>query len=345
MAESISLTKFKTLDHLRFIRQFRRKANSDRRKIYAFDIEATSNGDMLLLANNNGDRIDLNEISPENVLKFLFCKRYQTSWCFFWNLHYDARIILRMILLQSKENEILKFYRTDRIKFLDFNIWYMEKKVLAIRKGHHSVNFFDIQQYFGMGKSLADAYQENISQLPKEYLQMKELRQYFSHKFYNRNKNKVRQYCIQDCKYIKQLSEFWVDLFKDAFSFYPARWISSGYLAEKVLINNGTYIPKFDQSPRQVQELAWNSYIGSRTELIVRGHVDYACIYDINSAYTYALTKIPDFTNGNNWIQSNKIETNSHLGFFKIRCNIPSKNLSPFPFTVKKKVVFPIWGI
>ena len=109
MAESIALTKFKTLKDLRKIHQFRRKAQSENRTVYALDIEATPNGEMLLLADNEGNRLDLDAISLENVLKFLFHKRYETSWCFFWNLHYDARIILRMILPLLSEKDLMKF--------------------------------------------------------------------------------------------------------------------------------------------------------------------------------------------------------------------------------------------
>ena len=341
MAESIALTKFKTLKDLRKIHQFRRKAQSENRTVYALDIEATPMGEMLLLADNEENRLDLGSISLENVLKFLFHKRYETSWCFFWNLHYDARIILRMILPLLSEKDLMKFYRTGRTKILGYSIQYIEKKKLAIRKGHHSVNFFDISQFY-FEKGLANAYQRNIGKLPKEYLEMKTKRESFSKEYYRKNRKEIRQYCIADCIYTKQLSEHWIELFKEAFGFYPSHWISSGYLAEKVLINNGIFIPKFEDIPEQVQEIAWNSYIGGRIELVERGHVERACIYDINSAYPYALTKVPELTKGT-WIQSKKIENNALVGFFKIKCNIPNtKHISPFPFVVKHKVIFPV---
>ena len=340
MAESIPISKFKTLDKLRKTRQFRRKAQSDRRKIYALDTEATPQGDMLLLADNDGHKLDLVDLNLESILKFLFHKRYETAWCFFWNLSYDARIFLRIVLPLISKNALLKFYRTGRCKILGYSIQYIEKKKLTIRKGHHSVNFYDIQQFY-FQKTLSDAYQSNIGKLSKQYLEMKTKRENFSKEYYRKNRRQVRKYCIQDCIYTKDLSEHWIDLFYEAFGFYPSHWISSGYLAEKVLINNGVDIPTFEQIPEQVQELAWNSYIGGRIELVIRGHVDYACTYDINSAYPYSFTQIPELTKGK-WIQSKKILKNSLVGFFKIKCNIPFKHLSPFPFVVKNKVVFPI---
>ncbi len=305
------------------------------------DIEATPDAEMLLLADNEGHKISLNEITLEHVLKFLFHKRYETAWCFFWNLHYDARVILRMILPLLSQKDLNKFYTTGRCNVLDYSIQYIEKKKLAIRKEHHSVNFFDIQQFY-FEKSLPEAYQKNIGSLDKEYLEMKQKREKFTKSYYKQNKKKIRDYCIKDCILTKELSEHWFDLFHKAFEFYPSHWISSGYLAEKVLINNGIFIPKFEDIPESIQEIAWNSYIGGRIELLERGQVDYACIYDVNSAYPFALTKVPDLTKGT-WIQSKKIEKNSIIGFFKIKANIPkTKRIAPFPFVVKSKVIFPV---
>ena len=45
----------------------------------------------------------------------------------------------------------------------------------------------------------------------------------------------------------KELSEQWIKLFYNAFSFYSDNWICAGYLAEKVLINNDIEIPKFNE--------------------------------------------------------------------------------------------------
>jgi len=174
MAKSIDLdiptSKCKTLRYLRKRPQFRRKATSDRRKIYALDIEATTNGSMLLLADNEGYYIELDDTTLEKVLKFLFHKRYQSSWCFFWNLHYDARIILKMILMTLSKKELLYFTQRFRCKILGYSIHYIEEKKLSIRKGKHSVTFFDVSQFY-FQKKLAEAYQKNIGELPKEYLE------------------------------------------------------------------------------------------------------------------------------------------------------------------------------
>ncbi len=56
--------------------------------------------------------------------------------------------------------------------------------------------------------------------------------------------------------------------------------------------------------------------------MLKRGFIGKAYLYDINSAYPFAITKIPDLSNGK-WIQSKSIHEKAKLGFFKIRSNIP----------------------
>lgn len=138
MAEPVSVdiptSRCRTLKHLRKRPQFRRKATSDRRKIYALDIEATPKGSLLLLADNEGNFIDLDDTTMEKTLRFLFHKRYQNSWCFFWNLHYDARIILKMILLSLTPKELLHFKQKFRCQILGYSIHYIEEKKTSNQK-------------------------------------------------------------------------------------------------------------------------------------------------------------------------------------------------------------------
>lgn len=336
MAKSIPVTDYKDLSTL-FTKkhQDRRKASSNLRLTCALDTETDQNGDILLIADSNGRYLD--KITPESLIKWLFSKRYHGSWNFFYNLTFDAEVILKTL-----GDEILSVYSKTRkleFEFEKYKIQYIPGKKLAIRKGHHSSVFFDIAQYYQ--SSLVNAYQNNIKQLDESYLDMKNKRKSFSKEYYRVNRKSVREYCIRDCKLTKELSDHWISLFQESFGFYPARWISSGYLAEKVLINHGIHIPKFDDIPYAVQDIAWRSYYGGRFEILKRGFIGEGHLYDINSAYPYALSNIPDLTKGK-WIKRKSIHKNSKLGFFKILTNIPDcKYVPPFPFRNNKKIIFP----
>ena len=342
MAKPIPITQVKNLGRL-FVKipQNRDKARSNLRPIHALDTE-TWQGDIFLIADSDGDFVDTFKegITIDTVLKFLTRKNLETSWNFFYNLSYDASVILKLlgkILNNYKRNRKLRF------KYKDYTITYYPKKVLKIQKNHHSWNFFDIAQFYNY-KKLHQAYLDNIGNLPENYLKYKSKRAQFSPNYYKDNRNKIRDYCINDCKLTKELSGHWIKLFNDAFGFYPSRWISAGYLAEKVLINNEIDIPKFNQFPYKLQEFAYCASFGGRFEILVRGFIGTAYLYDINSAYPFAFANIPDITKGK-WIKRKTIHPKALLGFFKIETNIPeTKYIPPFGFrrnNQSKTLVFP----
>ena len=334
MAESVPVTDFRTLSKLYTKKkQNRDPAQSALRPIHALDTE-TWNGDIFLIADSDGRYLD--KITPESVIKWLFFKKYESRWCFFYNLSYDAEVILKLL-----GKELNRYKSTGKLEFQfdGYRIIYYPNKCLRIKKGHHSVLFYDIAQFYH--SSLVDAYQNNIGKLSKQYLDFKKKRISFSPTYYGRNTNAVRQYCIDDCIKTKELAEHWIQLFHNAFSLHPARWLSSGYLAEKVLINNRIDIPEFDSISYEIQEMAYRSYYGGRFEILKRGFIGNAHLYDINSAYPYAITQIPDLSQGK-WIKRKSIHKDAQLGFFRIRAKIPDwKYIPPFPFRSKHDIIFP----
>src|SRR5436309_11898389 len=95
MAEPIAISDYKNLGTLNTkIYQDRSLAVSDLRSIYALDTE-TYKGDIFLIADSDGRYLD--HITPESVIKFLFHKKYQNSWNFFYNITYDAEVILKLL--------------------------------------------------------------------------------------------------------------------------------------------------------------------------------------------------------------------------------------------------------
>ncbi len=319
MAESKSLkiTKVKTLKRLATnIPQNRDKARSDLRNVHSIDTE-TWQGDIFLIADSDGDYIDAFKggISIDSVISFLTRPKFETSWNFCYNLTYDASVILKLL-----DKSILATYkkkRAFRFKYNKFNFYFIPKKTLRISKGHHSWVFYDVAQFYDF-QNLQNAYKKNIGELPQNYLKMKSKRKEFSPNYFRDNRKDVRHSCIDDCKLTKELSNHWIKLFGKAFEFYPSRWISSGYLAEKVLINHDVEIPFFRDLPYELQEFAFNSYFGGRFEMLKRGFIGEAWLYDINSAYPYALSQMPDITKGT-WRESlRSISDKAILGFFKI---------------------------
>jgi hypothetical protein len=336
MAQPIPVTDYRDLSRLHTGRkQVRRCANSELRPVYALDTE-TYNGDIFLIADSDGEYLDI-DLTADSILHFLFDRKYQGAWNFFWNLRYDASVILKLL-----GKNLMAYAQTRRLNFThgEFKLQYIPGKCLRIMKGHKSVLFFDIAQFFSSG-ALVKAYQENIGPVDSGYHEFKSLRDQFSRRFYRRHTSAIRNYCIQDCRMTKQLAEKWISLFYKAANFYPARWYSSGYIAEKFLINNGVCFPTFDSVPYAIQEMAYRSSVGGRFEILKRGFIGHANLYDINSAYPHKVAYLPDLNDGR-WIGRKAIHPDAKLGFFAIKANIPdTKRVPPFPFKANSVVIFP----
>jgi len=322
----------KSLDGIRVRKQNRNLNSTELRKFVAMDTE-THNGDIFLIADSDGNYLD-GIIIFENIVEFLF--QHEGEWIFFYNLSYDAECILKLL-----PEEILKQYKWKkelRFEYKKYKIHYIDRKKLTISKGKHSVSCYDIAQYYD--KQSLDVASESIGiSLDQEYLEIKKKRKIFSKFYYSRHKRQIRAYCIEDCRLTKELSEHWIATFEAVFGFYTNNWISAGYLAEKVLINNDIPIPLFNELPYSLQELARNSFYGGRFELIKRGYIGECYLYDLNSAYPYALTTLPDITNGR-WFESLKIHPKAKLGFFFIETNISDKvKIASFPFIKRNKTI------
>jgi hypothetical protein len=334
MAKPVPVTDYKDLSKLYTGRiQNRDPARTNLHDIHGVDTE-TWNGDIFLIADSDGRYQD--KITADSVIDFLFHKKFENAWNFFYNIDYDAGVILKLL-----GNKLNIFKSTGKLHFSynDFVLDYIPKKRLRISKGHHSRIFFDVAQFFH--DSLDGAYQTHIGKLDERYLAMKDKRDQFSPTYYRRNTNAVRQYCINDCIMTKKLAEFWVKIFHDVFLFYPKRWISSGYLAEKVLFNHGIDIPKFNSIPYEIQDLAYRSSVGGRFEILQRGFIGTGYIYDINSAYPNAFSNIPNLNNGK-WVKRKSVNPDAKMGFFRILADIPDdKYIPPFPFRANSTVIFP----
>lgn len=65
-------------------------------------------------------------------------------------------------------------------------------------------------------------------------------------------------------------------------------------------------------------------------------------LYDINSAYPFTFSQIPDITTGK-WKNLGKLHPDALLGFFKIKAKIPDdKFIPPFWYAKNHRVMFPV---
>jgi hypothetical protein len=316
------------------IPQRRNAAVAGPRPVYGLDTE-TYRGNIFLLADSDHCYID-KDVNADSVIDFLFQKKYRNAVNLFFNIKFDAGVILKLL-----GNELYTYLKTRRLDFQhkDYRIKYIPNKCLTISKGHHSTSFYDIAQFYGA--SIVIAYEKNIAPLPQWYKDLKGLRSEFSPRFYRRNTTRVRNYCFMDCDMTKRLGERWLELYHSAAGFYPLRLLSSGYLVEKAMVYRGLAFPKFDSIPYAIQELAYRAYTGGRFEMFKRGFIGRAYLYDVNSAYPDKIGNLPDLSDGE-WVSGTRINPDAALGFFKIVADVPdTKYVAPFPFRANHNLVFP----
>ena len=103
MAESIAVTdspskKLPTYYYSQ--KQNRSPAGSKIREINALDTE-TRDGNIFLIADSDGEFED--KITPESMISFLFRRKYENAWNFFYNLTYDAEVILKLLGTELNE--------------------------------------------------------------------------------------------------------------------------------------------------------------------------------------------------------------------------------------------------
>jgi hypothetical protein len=211
---------------------------------------------------------------------------------------------------------------------------WIPKRLFSItdtKKRDNNCSFYDFAQFFTM--PLDKAYSKYIAPVTEETQLMKEQRKKgFPLEFYEAHKQDVIKYCINDCKMTAELAEYWANMVERAFSIRPRKWISSGFLAERALLSNDIPMPLFNDVAYEIQELAYASFWGGRFELIQRGFIGQCYLYDINSAYPYAMTLFPNLNKGK-WVRSTKIEKDAYLGFFRIIAEVPHGTVvAPFPF-------------
>ena len=100
-------------------------------------------------------------------------------------------------------------------------------------------------------------------------------------------------------------------------------------------------MPKFDSIPYEIQKFAYRGYFGANIQMFKRGFIGDGYLYDINGAYPFSFSQIPDLSDGI-WSSRRSIHEDAKLGFFRILADIPDdKYIPPFPFRANNILVFP----
>lgn len=239
-----------------------------------------------------------------SLLRALTHKRMRSAINVWYNLNYDANIMLKALPrsnLQEIQATGSTTYETQNGR--EYDITYVKKKFLRISDGNKNQYWhFDISQFTyagglddaadkwldGEGKGGddldvgGDAWNESLGDdgIIGGYVA--------------ENWGKIKRYALKDVDLTRRVAKEIIRVAENEVE--PAipmgKPISTGYMAADFVRAHLDYKPGW--SANHVQQMAWDAYAGGRFEVFERGKVGAVAGPDINSAYPAIMSELPD---------------------------------------------------
>jgi hypothetical protein len=341
----------------------------------ALDTE-TNNGIPFLLADSTGKYTT----DKNSMIEQLLSKDYKKTLNLFYNLGYDKNAILKLLSKKSLsffstydytiEDDIyyggigaksFDIARANKIESIEENKGYtitLENGAVKERKNkpmtfldynnneyllEQKNRFFDLWQFFKYeSQSSLDAVSQKYlmdNKTPIEELGYDKSNLYLD--------DTIIDYCIQDCKLTKQLSDIVINacnsigiLFNKP---YSCATISADYFFGNQEIRNPFYFlyqyGNYVYSPNlDIFRYAYYAYKGGRSEVCKRGHFDTVYEYDVNSMYPSEMVKLYDCFKCD-WQKITGEElynydiNNIAYGFIKCNIKVPQDYVLPLPYS------------
>lgn len=320
-----------------------------------------------LLCASTGEYIeDITGLSTIQCLQFLLELKikYPDKVFIGFGLSYDISMMLidcSYDLLQSihefKKFRLLK--RTQIPCYSNYGIEYMKRKYIKIydykiennkkiwnnkTKSHITNSIIEIYDTWGFfQKSFLGALKEY--HIGTDYLQFIETMKNNRNEFNINDADKIREYCILECKLLTELLDY-IDnlLLSDELDIQLRRYDGAGSIASSMLKKHG--VKKHLEKPDDdILQIALHSFAGGRIECIQYGNYNKPVYnYDINSAYPKALLNLPSLAGGT-WKKENTAQT--ELCLIKIEWDFTNCNNVIYPFsyrTAKGLICYPKRG-
>jgi len=260
------------------------------------------------------------------VIDLLHNRFMERSYNFFWNLEYDT-----FALLKHLPHEVLKRLAiADRAEFERTKIQYIPRKALKLKRGKHTVTFYDMAQFYGT-IGLDDAAQKYLQErklaLPYNKATLSATR-YDSDPHYRAD---LDRYAIWDAVLCQRLA---AKRYKDTMEIMrPRAFSSSASFAQQFTLENLTRAMSLPSIA--VLDFALKAYQGGRFETFKVGTFeDSVTGYDLNSAYP-AIEAGLIACDAGKWDAVRAFDPEAHYGFYKIEAEVPKCRISPLRVQLK----------
>lgn len=264
--------------------------------IVAFDFETDGNGDPFLLSVSpphsdaycvtpKGSR---DTLSSETILDELASNKWRDHLCVWFNIGFDAEVFISGLGIErAQEIRIENETVIEREPYNGLSVTYIDGKLLEFEsKNGHKISHYDI----------GNIVRGSLDNCAKEWLREEKVESIDASKFHDpeyrqKHEQEIRHYAKVDAQLTRRLAEVVTEK-AESLDIPMGRPVSTGYMASEFARERLSEKP--GRGPSWVQQMAWNSYAGGRFEVYERGDVGEVAGPDINSAYPWVLSELPD---------------------------------------------------
>lgn len=234
-------------------------------------------------------------ITKNQIWAVLTNRKARSSVNVWYNLNFDANVLLSHVL---DEKELAELSTMGGVTTADgYEISYVPSKFLSITDpSGNSYKHFDVSQFFYA--PLDEAAKEwlntgKLDDVDTEQFGADDSGPYPLNDYIMENWFQIKKYAKRDAVLVRDLWEIAVETGETMDTPIPmGAPYSTGYLAESFL--NHYLDDKPGIGPTPMASTAWNAYAGGRFEPFKRGDVGRVAGPDINSAYPWVLSELPD---------------------------------------------------
>ena len=275
------------------------------KRINGFDTE-TADGSIFMLSYAFADRdpqvldADGQTLDNERLWGILTHEQARSAINVWYNLNFDANVFLSHVL---DNEEMAKLVTLGSVTTKDgYDITYVPSKFLSISdQNDNTYKHFDVSQFFyapldvaadeWLGESKTDGIDTKRFGAPDDEDAEHDVNDYILSNWFD-----IRTYARKDAALVRDL---WKEAVKVGESIDPepipmGAPYSTGYLAESFLNAYFGEDGKPGIGPTSMAAHAWKAYAGGRFEIYERGDVGNVAGPDINSAYPWVLSELPD---------------------------------------------------
>jgi hypothetical protein len=278
-----------------------RPCHHDARRFVGWDGEGPRDAGYALFGNSDGDEICEPWISTTRCLDLLITHKQDNPDTI--DVWFGGDYDVSMILWELPRRNMAALHTYNKTVWQDYQLEHIPHKWFRVRHGEITVTLYDIHSFFDSGYAAAlDSW--NIGTW--EEREAIKVGKAGRADFVWADIEDIRTYFRLELRLMPWLCDRLREVFADA-GYVPRSWHGPGALARMALHRHNVY-DAMAATPDPVSRAARSAFAGGRFELVLAGHLKGRIYnYDINSAYPYFATMLPNLAQGT-WRQSHGYE-------------------------------------